>query len=195
MSETTLFISQTFRREGGRLVADPQKTHPTAEAAIATAERLGARKAGAVALGLTGSMEGESWDEPEVLFRTGDLPPELDGEEVPSGSGYDDVLPQSGDGGEARTTGLPRPRGFGPEAEALAVEVLTYLAADPQLLELFLSESGLTPEHIRQAATLPAFLPGVLEFLMTHEAVLVEYANFAGRRPEDLSGLITHALK
>src|ERR1041384_2453293 len=47
-------------------------------------------------------------------------------------------------------------------AESLAVQALTYLAAEPERLGRFIALSGLGPEDIRIAAGEPGFLAGVL---------------------------------
>ena len=62
------------------------------------------------------------------------------------------------------------------EAEALAVSVLAYVAAEPERLGQFLSLSGLGPETVRQAARYPAFLPAVLDYLLAHEPDLLAFA-------------------
>jgi len=73
----TYFIAQGFRRDGRRLVGDqPQKMRSAADA-VATATRLAIKKTGAVAYSITGDVETDSMDEPIVLFRAGELPPEL----------------------------------------------------------------------------------------------------------------------
>ncbi|SEP73029.1 hypothetical protein SAMN05216548_101358 [Faunimonas pinastri] len=81
MSTVTAFISQAFRKEGRRLVADPQQSHKTPEAAIDTARRLSDRKAGAVAFSVTGNPDVDNWEDPVILFKGGELPKELQGDD------------------------------------------------------------------------------------------------------------------
>jgi hypothetical protein len=70
-------------------------------------------------------------------------------------------------------------------AETVAIQALTYIAADAERLGRFLAVTGVGPAEIRNAAADPAFLIGVLEYLMTDEALLTGFAAEAGLRPED----------
>ncbi len=68
-------------------------------------------------------------------------------------------------------------------AEALAIEVLTYIATDPVALERFMSLSGLDVGTLRAAAAEPGFFAAVLDFLSSDEAMLLAFAANAGRDP------------
>jgi len=68
-------------------------------------------------------------------------------------------------------------------AQALAIEVLAYLAADPTSFERFMSLSGLDVGDLRRAAAEPGFFVGVLDFLSSDEALLLSFAANAGRDP------------
>ena len=68
---------QSFRMKGRTLVADQQQSARTAEAAIATAERLSMVRDGVVAFSQDIDVETDCYDEPVVLFRKGTLPAEL----------------------------------------------------------------------------------------------------------------------
>jgi hypothetical protein len=68
-------------------------------------------------------------------------------------------------------------------AQALAIEVLAYLASDPTSLERFMSLSGLDVGDLRRAAAEPGFFIGVLDFLSSDEALLLSFAANAGRDP------------
>jgi hypothetical protein len=68
-------------------------------------------------------------------------------------------------------------------AEALAIEVLTYLAADTASLERFMGLSGLELADLRAAAASPGFLVGVLDFLASDETLLLSFAANARRDP------------
>lgn len=67
------------------------------------------------------------------------------------------------------------------EAEEIAVTALAYIAVEPELTRRFLALSGLEAGDLRQAAADPAFLGGVLDFVMAHEPVLIAVAAAAGR--------------
>lgn len=72
-------------------------------------------------------------------------------------------------------------------AEALAIEVLTYIAADPATLERFMSLSGLEVGNLRAAAAEPGFLVHVLDFLRSDEAMLLAFAANARRDPASIA--------
>lgn len=61
-------------------------------------------------------------------------------------------------------------------AEALAIRALAHLAQDNEVLERFLSITGLAPDKIREAAASPGFLAGVLDYLMQNEALLLTFS-------------------
>jgi hypothetical protein len=69
-------------------------------------------------------------------------------------------------------------------AEAVGVQALAYLAEDPERLGRFLALSGLGPETIRAAAHDPAFLAGVLEYVIGDEALLLALAAHVQVAPE-----------
>ena len=68
-------------------------------------------------------------------------------------------------------------------AEALAVEALAYLAADPEQLGRFLALSGIGPEAIRDAAREPGFLAGVMAHIASDERLLLDFAAHAQLKP------------
>jgi hypothetical protein len=57
-------------------------------------------------------------------------------------------------------------------ASALAVTALSFIAGEPERLGRFLAMSGIGPESIRDAANEPDFLLGVLDYLVSDEALL-----------------------
>ena len=72
-------------------------------------------------------------------------------------------------------------------AEAIAAQALGFIASDSARLGRFLAESGIGPETIRQAATDPAFLPAVLDFILSHEADLLDFAAHLGIDPKHVT--------
>ncbi|MGE8103642.1 DUF3572 domain-containing protein [Allorhizobium sp. NPDC080224] len=70
------------------------------------------------------------------------------------------------------------------DAEATAVAVLGWLANEPEMLSRFLALSGVQPTQLRQAVGDPAFLAGMLEFLMQHEPTLMEFCTATDTKPE-----------
>lgn len=78
MPEKTLFIVQQFERSGKRLVAGRLMEFKTAAEAQGRAERDAARITGVVAIQQTVDTDtGEVLEEPIVLARFGELPPEF----------------------------------------------------------------------------------------------------------------------
>ena len=64
--------------------------------------------------------------------------------------------------------------------EELAINALVWLAGDETLMRRFLDLSGIDASQIRQAAQEPAFLAGVLQFIVAHEPTLTAFATGAG---------------
>jgi hypothetical protein len=61
------------------------------------------------------------------------------------------------------------------QAEELAVTILTWLTAQPQLLSRFLAISGIDAGSIRAAVAEPGFYGGLTGFLMNHEPTLLQF--------------------
>lgn len=72
------------------------------------------------------------------------------------------------------------------DAEATAVAVLGWLANEPDMLSRFLALSGVQPGQLRQAVDDPAFLAGMLEFLMQHEPTLMAFCAATESKPESV---------
>jgi hypothetical protein len=68
----------------------------------------------------------------------------------------------------------------------MAVMALTFLAADDDRLERFLSCTGLGPHNLRGAAAGPQFYGSVLGYLIADEPLLLQFAAQAGLRPEEV---------
>lgn len=69
-------------------------------------------------------------------------------------------------------------------AHVLALQALSYLAADDDLLLPFLAQSGLDPAGLRDRAEDPQLLAAVVDFLMAEDARVLGFAAAAGIRPE-----------
>jgi hypothetical protein len=74
---TTTYVVQGFQRKGNKLVGDQPKPAKTAQAAVDLAGRLLGGRAGVIAFSQEVDIETDTYDEPRVLFRSGDLPPGL----------------------------------------------------------------------------------------------------------------------
>jgi hypothetical protein len=69
------------------------------------------------------------------------------------------------------------------DAEALAIQALTFIAEDAERLGRFLAVTGIGPAEIRSAAREPGFLGGVLEFIASDERLVVAFADQTGADP------------
>lgn len=78
-------------------------------------------------------------------------------------------------------------------AEDLAVQALAFLAGRPEDLGRFLAVSGIGPTELRQAARQPEFLSGVLDYLLSEEALLVAFAAANELPPEDVAAAAMRA--
>ncbi len=72
-------------------------------------------------------------------------------------------------------------------SEALALEVLAWLAGDEDRLLTFLQASGLNPGTVRESARDPAFLGAVLDHVMSDEASVVACAGALAIKPEKIA--------
>ena len=70
------------------------------------------------------------------------------------------------------------------DADFIAIQALTFIAADPDLAERFLALSGIGPGDLRHAATDPSFLMGVMDYVVGDEPLLLRLAAEAGVPPE-----------
>ncbi|MET3926346.1 hypothetical protein [Devosia sp. 2618] len=71
----TLFFVQGFRQKGRKFEPDQPQQAKTAEAAIASAERIAPARTGVWAYSANVDVEADTYDEPQVLFKAGTLPP------------------------------------------------------------------------------------------------------------------------
>jgi len=65
----------------------------------------------------------------------------------------------------------------------LAIQALAFLAREPQRLAAFVSATGIPPGGIRDAASEPGFLAGVLDHMLGDESLLLAFAAGAGIDP------------
>lgn len=74
-------------------------------------------------------------------------------------------------------------------AQAAALTALAYVLADEDRAARFLAVTGLGPAELTARVGDPAFLGGVLDFVLDDDALLVAAAAAAGLRPERLAAL------
>ena len=68
-------------------------------------------------------------------------------------------------------------------AHRLALQGLSFIAEDTDRLGQFLASSGFGPTELRARVGDPAFLGGVLDFLLSDEALVVAFADWAAVDP------------
>ena len=61
-------------------------------------------------------------------------------------------------------------------AEIVAIQALSFIAAEPERLGLFLAESGIGPDTLRKSAADPHFLASVLDFVLRDDATVKSFA-------------------
>ena len=74
------------------------------------------------------------------------------------------------------------------QATDIAIQALSWLAADAERLDRFLSLTGIDHEGIRKAAQEPGFLSAVLDHLCADEDSLLTFVGEVNLRPEMISG-------
>ncbi|MBV8767147.1 MAG: DUF3572 domain-containing protein [Hyphomicrobiales bacterium] len=74
---------------------------------------------------------------------------------------------------------LPPPR---QRAQAYALDALIYLAKDEEEMGRFLGETGFDPTDLRKMAEDPGFAGAMLDYLCSHESLLMAFARFTRDR-------------
>ena len=69
-------------------------------------------------------------------------------------------------------------------AEILAIQALSWLAGDEEILEQFLNVSGAAPGDLRARAKEPEFLGFVLDFIMRDDKTILGFCEAAGSAPD-----------
>ncbi len=69
-------------------------------------------------------------------------------------------------------------------AETLALRGLQFLASDDERIGFFLNTTGTQPQDLFRDAADPAFLLGVLDYLLADESLLFMFAETAQIAPE-----------
>jgi hypothetical protein len=71
--------------------------------------------------------------------------------------------------------------------EEIAIRALVWMAGNAPMMQRFLDLSGIDASQIRQAAQEPAFLAGVLNFILAHEPTLNEFADAENLHPSTVA--------
>lgn len=77
----------------------------------------------------------------------------------------------------------PEPAARAAAAQAVALTAVRYLALDLDRLQRFLDLSGTTPDALRERLGETGFLAGVLDHLLSDEALLLDFAAWAELPP------------
>jgi hypothetical protein len=72
----------------------------------------------------------------------------------------------------------------------LAIQALSFIAAEPERLGRFLAISGIGPADIRAAAREPGFLAGVLDFVVADERLLRAFAEDSSVAPREVGAAL-----
>ena len=78
-------------------------------------------------------------------------------------------------------------------AQNIAIQALTYLSGEPELMSRFLALTGIEASHIRTAARDPHFFAGVLRFFLSHEPTLLAFSQASEIAPAQIASAF-HAL-
>jgi uncharacterized protein DUF3572 len=73
------------------------------------------------------------------------------------------------------------------KAEVLALQALDFLAQDTERFGRFLALSGIGPAELKDSASAPATLAGVLEYLMQDESALLVFCSLNGHLPQTVA--------
>lgn len=69
-------------------------------------------------------------------------------------------------------------------AQTIALQALAHIAADEDLLGGFMAHSGLAVDELKTLASEPAFLGGVLDFILSDEEGLLAFCAATDIAPE-----------
>ncbi len=72
------------------------------------------------------------------------------------------------------------------QAEVVALGVLRFLASDSKHFDRFISLSGLSPQDISALAAEPHFLASVMDYILSDERLLLEFAETDSLEPGEI---------
>lgn len=72
------------------------------------------------------------------------------------------------------------------KAETIALQALSFLVRDDELLEQFLTLTGLTPDELKERVHEPDLLGGVLDAILADDEDLVAFCNLSSLSPETI---------
>ena len=72
-------------------------------------------------------------------------------------------------------------------AEIVAIQALNFIAGQPELLGLFLAETGIGPDTLRKSAANPRFLASVLDFVLRDDETVKAFAKVSELHPTNVA--------
>jgi len=72
------------------------------------------------------------------------------------------------------------------QAETIALQALSFLAKDEELLSQFLTTTGVSPQELKKRIREPELLGGVLDAILANDTILLEFCNASGLSPDTL---------
>ena len=72
-------------------------------------------------------------------------------------------------------------------AEIVAIQALNFIAGQPELLGLFLAETGIGPDTLRKSAANPRFLASVLDFVLRDDATVKAFTEASELHPTNIA--------
>tara|TARA_R110002110_G_scaffold228424_1_gene443815 strand:+ start:147 stop:425 length:279 start_codon:yes stop_codon:yes gene_type:complete len=69
-------------------------------------------------------------------------------------------------------------------AETVALNVLNFLADDEERLQRFMTLSGMEPQTLKDNASDPVFLAGILDYLLQDETLVYMFADAYNTTPD-----------
>jgi len=72
------------------------------------------------------------------------------------------------------------------QAETLAIQALSWLATDPDILGQFLNATGAAPGDLRARAKEPEFLGFVLDFILRDDETILGFCGMVNAAPESV---------
>ena len=72
------------------------------------------------------------------------------------------------------------------KAETIALQALSFLAQDEELLEQFMTQSGLTPDQLKERFKDPELLGGILDALLSSDEALLKFCSLCSLSPETI---------
>jgi len=71
-------------------------------------------------------------------------------------------------------------------AITIALKILQFLVSDENRVQALLMTTGLSPEDLRRGASDPAFLAGIVDYLLTDDRMIIAFAAEEGLKPENI---------